>query len=76
MKQRQWKTKRQLVERPDAQCRWDQAYQCLLRWTSCPAQLRPTESTEMREEKSDESDRLRTCINPAADANADYRAAK
>jgi hypothetical protein len=30
MKQRQWKTKRQLVERPDAKRRIDQAYQCLL----------------------------------------------
>jgi len=36
MKQRQWKTTRQLVERPDAQRRWDQAYQCLMNGTSAP----------------------------------------
>ena len=38
MKARQWKTNRQLIEHPDAQRRWDQAYQSLLHWTSTPTQ--------------------------------------
>jgi hypothetical protein len=29
---RQWHIRRQAVERPDAQGRWDRAYQSLLRW--------------------------------------------
>ena len=30
MKARQWKTKRQVIDHPDAQQRWDQAYQSRL----------------------------------------------
>jgi hypothetical protein len=30
---RQWHVRRQTVERPDAQDRWDRAYQSLLRWS-------------------------------------------
>ena len=30
---RQWNILREAVERPDAQGRWDQAYQSLLRWS-------------------------------------------
>ena len=31
---RQWQVRRRIVRRPDAQGRWDRAYQCVLRWTS------------------------------------------
>jgi hypothetical protein len=30
---RQWQVRRGAVRRPDAQRRWDRAYQCVLRWT-------------------------------------------
>ena len=30
---RQWHVRREAVERPDAQGRWDRAYQSLLRWS-------------------------------------------
>lgn len=30
---RQWNVHREAVERPDAQGRWDRAYQSLLRWS-------------------------------------------
>ena len=33
MMRRQWHVRRQVVERPDAQGRWDRAYQSLLRWS-------------------------------------------
>ena len=30
---RQWRVRREAVERPDAQGRWDQAYQAVLQWS-------------------------------------------
>ncbi len=30
---RQWQVRREAVERPDAQARWDRAYQSLLQWS-------------------------------------------
>jgi hypothetical protein len=30
---RQWHVRREVMERPDAQRRWDRAYQNLLQWT-------------------------------------------
>ena len=30
---RQWRARREVRERPDAQGRWDQAYQSILRWS-------------------------------------------
>ncbi len=30
---RQWHVRREVVERPDAQARWDRAYQDILRWS-------------------------------------------
>ena len=30
---RQWNVRREAVQRPDAQARWDRAYQSLLRWS-------------------------------------------
>jgi hypothetical protein len=64
MKCRQWKTKRQFVEHPDAQRRWDQAYQCLMNWTPCP--------TQARQEESDENSRLRSRIYPAPNTDANH----
>jgi len=70
MKQRQWKTKRQLVERPDAQRRWDQAYQCLLSWTRCPTSSTVTEKAQ--QEESDEKSYLRSRIHPASGTDANH----
>jgi len=33
MMKRQWRVRREAVERPDAQARWDQAYQAILKWS-------------------------------------------
>ncbi len=30
---RQWRLRREAMERPDAQDRWDRAYQAILRWS-------------------------------------------
>jgi hypothetical protein len=30
---RQWRVRREVVERPDARQRWDQAYQAILQWS-------------------------------------------
>ena len=41
---RQWQVRHQVVEHPDGQRRWDQAYQAVLRWTQsdvAPSQLSP-----------------------------------
>jgi len=70
MKQRQWKTTRQLVERPDAQRRWDQAYQYLLSWTRGPTPSPTTELAQATQEESDENSRLRPSLHPASDPDA------
>lgn len=62
---RQWKTKRHLVQRPDAQRRWDQAYQCLMNWTLCPTPSTLTEHAQAPQEESDEKSRVRARIHPA-----------
>ena len=69
MKARQWKITRQLVTRPDAQRRWDQAYQSLLRWTNTPTQ--PTVA-EPRQEETDADRRVRPSLYPAASPSADH----
>jgi len=69
MKQRQWKTNRQFVERSDAQHRWDQAYQSLLNWTHGPTPPPVAVLTQESQEGSDESRRLRSCIHPASGTN-------
>ncbi len=72
MKQRQWKTTRQLVERPDAQRRWDQAYQCLLSWTPGPTRSTVTEKAQAQQEESDENRRLRSSLYPASGTDANH----
>ncbi len=70
MKQRQWKTTRHLVERPDAQRRWDQAYQCLMSWTAGPTPATVIEKAQ--QEESDENSRLRSRLDPASDPDANH----
>jgi hypothetical protein len=47
---RQWHVRREVMERPDAQNRWDRAYQSLLRWdlaTERRAVLQPNHMEEV-----------------------------
>ena len=46
---RQWQVRRGTVRRPDAQGRWDRAYQCVLRWT-LEAERASTPSANGKEE--------------------------
>jgi hypothetical protein len=72
MKQRQWKTTRQFVERPEAQRRWDQADQCLMSWTPSPVLSPKIEVAQTTQEKSDENSRGRPSLNPTPEPNANH----
>jgi hypothetical protein len=72
MKQRQWKINRQFVERPDAQRRFDQAYQCLMSWTPGPTSSPKTEVAQTPQEESDENSRVRPSLHPASDPVANH----
>jgi hypothetical protein len=72
MKQRQWKTTRQFLERPDAQRRWDQAYQSLMNWTLAPTPSPVAEGAQATQEESDENSRLRSRLDPAPDPDANH----
>ncbi len=71
MKHRQWKTKRQFLERPDAQHRWDQAYQSLLHWTQVPTTVSVIKFAQTQQEESDENSRICPSLHSATDTNAD-----
>lgn len=64
MKQRQWKITRQFVEHPDAQRRWDQAYQCFMSWTPGSTLSPKTEVAQRAQEESDEN----SCVCPSLDS--------
>ncbi len=53
MKARQWRIRRQAISTTDAQRRWDQAYQKVVRWSLVAPQDRLQEA--LQQEKSDES---------------------
>jgi hypothetical protein len=72
MKHRQWKTTRQLVERPDAQRRGDQAYQALMNWTLTPTSSPVVEGAQAQQEESNENSRLRPGFHPASDTDANH----
>jgi hypothetical protein len=72
MKQRQWKTTRQLVERPDAQRRFDQVYQCLMSWTQEPRPSTVAEIAQAKQEESDENRRLRSSLYPTSGPDANH----
>jgi hypothetical protein len=72
MKQRQWKITRQFVERPDAGRRWDQAYQCLMSWTSSPTPTPTTELAQAPQEESDENCRVRSRLHPTPEPDANH----
>jgi hypothetical protein len=72
MKHRQWKTTRQFLERPDAQRRFDQAYQCLMSWTLGPTPSTVAEGAQATQEEPDENSRLRSRLHPASDTDANH----
>ena len=53
MKARQWSIRRQAISTTDAQRRWDQAYQHVVRWSLVAPQDRLQEAPQ--QEKRDES---------------------
>ena len=72
MKHRQWKSTRQFLERPDAQRRWDQAYQSLMSWTQGPTPSPVAEVAQATQEESDENSRLCSRLDPAPDSDANH----
>ncbi len=72
MKQRQWKITRQLVERPDAQRRFDQAYQCLMNWLPAPTSPTVAQVAQAPQEESNENRRLCPSLHPASGTDANH----
>jgi len=70
MKKRHWSIRRHRKETADAQHRWDQAYQCLVQWSS--VSLREFPHGRIRQENSSESRNLCACLDTTAGANADH----
>ena len=69
MKKRKFSVQRHTRVTTDAQRRWDQAYQHLIRWSV--ACLREGPQGRIRQENSDESSNLCACVYTTASANAD-----
>ena len=72
MKHHQWKSTRQFLERPDAQRRIDQAYQCLMSWTQGPTPSHVAEGAQATQEESNEDSRVRPRLDPASDPDANH----
>jgi hypothetical protein len=70
MKTRQWSIRRHVVPTVDAQRRWDQAYQNLIRWSLVAPQDRLQEAPQ--QEKSDESGDVCPRVYTTAGASADH----
>ena len=72
---RQWRTRREWVELADGQCRWDRAYQYLLRWASpiVPEQSLPAASGSLpTQEVCDENRRVCPSVDPTSSARSDH----
>lgn len=75
MKKRQWHVQRQFIEVPDAQQRWDRAYQFLLSWTPSMTPARQAPATDNAGEKGldhHEDCSLRSGFYPTAGSNANH----
>ncbi len=68
---RQWTVHRQLVEVPEAQRRWDRAYQLLRAWGSAPPPQGEAPEEGSQEEAGHANRDLRACLDPAASPSAD-----
>jgi hypothetical protein len=69
MKKRKFSVRRHTRETADAQRRWDQAYLCLVQWSSVSPREFP--QGRIRQESSHESRDLCACLDATAGANAD-----
>ena len=74
MKRQQWTVRRQLVNHPGAQRRWDRAYQLLLQATVAPAGLSALLATswDAAEEVHHAGSRICPGFGPAPDSGADH----
>ena len=70
MKKRQWTVRRHIAQTAEAQRRWDQAYQYLVGWSAVALKQAP--HGPIREQSSDESSHVCTCLYAAAGASADH----
>lgn len=70
MKARQWSIRRQSIPTADAQRRWDQAYQNLIRWSLAAPQDRLLEAPQ--QEKCNESGDVCPRVYATAGASADH----
>ena len=69
MNKRQWRIRRSTIEVPDAERRWDRAYQQLLQ-RSAPSFPHPVQELR-QQEKHDEYCRLRPRFDATTNTNAD-----
>ncbi len=63
----EWQVKREMVEHPDGQRRWDRTYLSLLRW----AQERQVTQTVQKQEVPHEGGYLRTGVDSQTSRNPD-----
>src|SRR5581483_4963162 len=73
-----WIIRRRWVETPDAARRWDQVYQCLLRWepeTVLRPSLEPPSTVRSPQEVSHENCNLSARVHPTPSSDPDHRAA-
>ena len=68
---RQWRVPREAVERPDAQARWDQAYQAILRWSLENEQARTPGAGANGKEEYHESGSIRPGLDLSAGQTRD-----
>ncbi|GHO61315.1 hypothetical protein KSC_102550 [Ktedonobacter sp. SOSP1-52] len=70
MKARQWSIRRQTIPTADAQRRWDQAYQNLVRWSLAASQDRLQEAPQ--QEHGDESGDVCPRVYATAGTSTDH----
>ena len=69
MRKRQWRLQRQFMAPPQAQRRWDQAFQCLLSLNKLPLPLPPIAQKLELEEVAHASSSLCTCLDSTSGAD-------
>lgn len=75
MKKRSWRIRRDSVSSPDAQRRWDRAYQLLIEWNrAAPQEQEPDRGVReaMPQEEYDESGNLCARVYTTAGTNTNH----
>ncbi len=75
MKKRSWRIRRDGMTSPDAQRRWDRAYQLLIQWSQAALQEQEPDQVvreAMRQEECDESGNLCAGVYATAGTNANH----